>query len=158
MKNKKLNLFLGIVIAVCAIVAIFGFFGDAFADIDDVNAGRGAVYSLMFSFKKHNYNVMPSLIAAFVCVVTATVTALLASFLPGKLATLNFAITAILLIAVGVICLFGKNIFLSAGTVSGATDLDSSKLGLGVGFILPAVFAFIGGALSAYGTYTSLKA
>lgn len=30
MKSKKLNLFLGIVVTLCALVAIFGLFGEAF--------------------------------------------------------------------------------------------------------------------------------
>lgn len=158
MKSKKLNLFLGIVVTLCALVAIFGLFGEAFGKIGNVPAGRGSAYDLIFQYEKHGYNSMPWLIVGFSFLVCGAVTGLLSAFLPVKIGAISFGLTLLLLVASGVIFLFGKDIFLAAGTVSGATDEDTALLSIGTGFILPAVFGFVGGALSLYGAYSSFKA
>lgn len=158
MRNKKLKLFLGIVVALCGIAAIFGLFGNAFGDVNNIPDARGSVFNLMFHASEAGYNDMPLLGTAFGLLIAGSCFALIGAFLPGKIGGIALGITTALLLGGSIILLNTKGIFLNAGTIKGSPIYDADSLSLGLGAILPAVFGIGGSVLGLYGAYTGFKA
>lgn len=158
MRNKQMKRLIGIIMLICSIVAIFGLFGNAFGDVNDIPDARGSIYNLMFHAEDSGYGEMPALTVAFSFLIVAAVLALIGAFFPGKIGGIFLALTSAFLVASAVILFSAKSIFLNAGTLSGAPAFDADSLSLGVGTLLPAIFAILGGVLGLYGTYVSFKA
>ncbi|MCF0113591.1 MAG: hypothetical protein HUJ60_06415 [Bacilli bacterium] len=158
MNEKRLNLILGIAVAVFASIAVFTLFAEAFADIDSLPASRGTIYTLMFDYEAKGYNPMPLFIVGWAFLLAAIAMAFVNMLLPGKLSVIGFAILAILLLGAGIIFCFSKEIFLAAGNVKGASAGDEHLLALGAGPICALIFSFLGAILSGYGAYKALKA
>ena len=158
MRNKKMKLFLGIVVLACALVAIFSLFGNLFADVNSIPDGRGSIFGFIFRAEEMGYNEMPLFTTAFAFFVAASVFALLGGILPGKIGGIVLGVTTLLLLTGAIILLNGKGIFLAAGTITGAPAYDVDDLALGVGAILPSVFAILGSVLGLYGAYLGIKA
>lgn len=158
MRNKKMKLFLGIVVLACALVAIFGLFGNLFADVNSIPDGRGSIFGFIFHAEEMGYNEMPLFTTAFALFIAASVLALLGGLLPGKIGAFALGLTTLLLLGGAIILLNGKGIFLEAGTLSNAPAYDVDDLALGIGAILPSVFAILGSVLGLYGTYLGIKA
>jgi len=156
MRERRLNIFFGIAIAVLAIVGIFCFFAPAFADMGGYPASRGSVFHLMFGYEKApKYNAEPLLIVAFVTMIVGALSALIGGLLPGKLGVVGFGLAAICLIFSGVVCAMGVQIF-KATNPSDAPDMD--KLALGAGYICGIIFNFLPGVLCLYAGYKAFKA
>lgn len=156
MKERRLNIFFGIAVAVLAVVGLFCFFADAFGEIASLPASRGSVYHLMFGYESTpKYNAEPLLIAAFVTMIVGAVAGLIAGFLPGKLGVLGFGIAAICLAFSGIICCLGVQIFKATNP---STSPDMDKLTLGAGYICGIIFSFLPGLLCLYAGYKAFKA
>ena len=158
MRNKHMKRLIGIVMLVCSIVAIFGLFGNAFADVNGIPDTRGSVYTLMFHAEKYGYNEMPALTVAFSFLIVAASLTLIGAFFPGRIGGGILGLSTLFLVAAAIILFLTKSIFLGAATTGGAPIYDEKDLALGVGSLLPAIFAVLGGVLGLYGTYVSFKA
>ena len=156
MKSSKMKLFRGVVVAICAIAAIFGLFGNAFADGKTPDP-HGSIFDLMLHAEQHGYNDMPLFGVAFGFLITGGVFGLVGAFLPRKIGGLSLGIAALFLIGAIVILLNAKEILVSAGTIKDGLEIIDAE-GLGIGVILPTVFGGLGALLGAYGAYVGFKA
>lgn len=154
MNNRKLNIALGLLSSVLAIVSILVLFATAFGDTGDSGASfpssMGSGFDVMFG--SQGYSAVPLLIVAFVLQCVAAVVALIGGILPGKLGLFGFGITALLLVIAGIFWLCGPSSFQAINNVR------AEKITNGTGTILAGVFCFVGALLSAYGGYRNAKA
>jgi|GEM_PF-2323726 len=163
MRNKS-NIFVGIVSAIFAFVATMVLFADMFtATYGGQKYGKeyGTGYQVMFGLEQgKSLNGVPLLVMAFVFLCVAFALLIVAAIMAGKVQGLVFAVSALLLIAAGVLFLFSVSLFDSANKsiidASGTYHVD--ELSLGAAPISCAVFALLGGVLSLYGAYSAFKA
>lgn len=151
--NRKVNAFLGIGVALMAVVAIFVLFSFAFNDSQGLNYDGANVFTAMFGDTSKNLNAVPWLIAAFSFECAAFVTGIFGGILRGKLSALVYGVTLILLVAAGILFLNASNLYLAVNSYSGPDTLS-----LGTGCICTVIFAFVGALLSLYGAYSNFKA
>ncbi len=151
--NRKVNVFLGLAVALMAAVSIFVLFSYAFNDSQGLNFDGASLFTAMFGNTSKELNAVPWLIVAFSFEVAAFVTGLLGGILQGKISALVYGVTLALLVAAGVLFLNSVNLYLAVNPYSGTDTLS-----LGTGAICTVVFAFIGALLSLYGAYSNWKA
>lgn len=154
MNNRKVNIILGLIASVAAIVSVLVLFATAFGASDIVShpSTLGSCFNVMFG--SQNFNAVPMLIVAFSLQVAAIFFMLLGAILPGKLGVGGLGLAAILLVVAGILWLNAPNFFAGVNTVSA----DVEKVVNGTGTILAAVFSFFAAVLGAYGAYRLVKA
>ena len=156
MRNNRLKIILGIATAVIAVVAIMFGFASAFGDIRSYPGSRGTMFQIMFGGR--NYEAVPMMIVAFVFFIVAAVFSLISAFLPGKLGVIGFGLTAILLIAGGVILFFTPNLFAAANSeVISADSLRENPITAGLGVYGMGISAIVGGLAAAYSARVALR-
>ena len=115
MNNKRQKIIFGIASAVIALVAIFFGFANAFSDTNGYNASRGNMFNVMFGQGTTNgYNAVPVMIAGFVFFLVAVFFILVSIFLPGKLGLIGFGLSALLLVAGGIMFFFTSTAWIAA--------------------------------------------
>ncbi len=156
MNNKRFKIILGIATTVIAVVAIMFGFASAFGDFRSYPASRGTMFQVMFGHQ--GYENVPALIVSFVFLIVAAVFALISSFLPGKLGLIGFGLTALLLIAGGVIIFFTPNLFVSANAeIISAESLKENPITAGLGVYGMGIISIVGGVAAAYCARLSIK-
>ena len=154
MNNRKVNIVLGALVSVLAIVSILVLFATAFgaSDYSGNPSTLGSCFDVMFG--KQSFNGIPLLVTAFVLQIVAAVFALFGAILPGKLGSFGFGVTTICLLAAGIMWFLSPSLFLGANTL----NPEAETVVLGTGSILGAIFSLVGGVLGLYGAYRSFKA
>ncbi len=168
MKSKTTNILLGTAILVFAAVAILVLFAAMFNYQDDYGAGWGSGFGVMFGTAQHkSFHPVALLIVAFSVEIVGGLTGIVAAFMERKIALILNIVTAVCLIAGGVLFLCSVPLFLGANSdsIELVKMIDNAKaagspnpLTLGAAPITNAVFAFLGGLLGVYGAYTGLQA
>lgn len=149
--SKKTNIVVGFAIALMTAVAVFVLFANCFsAPVEGSEYGSG--FAVMFGDTSKNFGPIPFLIVAFSLECGAFLTAIIGAFLFGKFQAIAYIITSLLLVAAGVIFLLSVSLFVSVNPLN-----NPEGISLGAAPITSAVFAFIGGALGLFGTYTAIK-
>ena len=151
--NRKVNVLLGLGIALMAAVAVFVLFSYAFNDSQDLNYNGLSVFSAMFGNTDRKLYCVHGLIVAFSLELAGFVFAIVAGIFKGKMSSLLFGLTFIFLLVAGILFLNGVNLYNSVNAYHGADTMT-----LGSGSICTVVFAFVGALLSLYGTYSNWKA
>ena len=151
--NRKVNVFLGLGVALMAAVSIFVLFSYAFNDSQGLNFDGSSVFTAMMGDSTKNLNAVPWLIAAFSFEVVAFVTGLFGEILHGKISSLIYGVTLVLLVAAGILFLNANTLYVAVNPYSGQDTLS-----LGTGCICTVIFAFVGALLSLYGAYSNWKA
>ena len=146
--NRKVNVFLGLGVALMAAVSIFVLFSYAFNDSQGLNFDGSSVFTAMMGDSTKNLNAVPWLIAAF-----SFVTGLFGGILHGKISSLIYGVTLVLLVAAGILFLNANTLYVAVNPYSGQDTLS-----LGTGCICTVIFAFVGALLSLYGAYSNWKA
>lgn len=161
--SKRINALLGTAVAIFTIVAIFVLFAAAFGEEGGTeDAGRGSVFTVMFGLGGLDYDAakvyppIPALIVAFAFLCTAVVTSIASAIASGRIASMIQLVTALLLITAGIIFLCIYPLYKASLPENYAENLRAMDLGAGT--ICAVIFAFMGGALSAYGAYRNFKA
>lgn len=155
MNNRKVNIIIGIISAVAAVVTIFVLFATCFGPSNSVMgypSSFGSCFDVMFG--AHGYSGVPALVTAFVLQIVAAVFLLIGAILPGKLGTFGLGIGALAIVVAGVLWFMAPNLFLSINKV----NPDAEQVVAGVGNILTGVFCLVSGLLGAYGAYRAFKA
>lgn len=155
MNNRKVNIIIGIVAAILAIVSIFTLFATCFGPSDSPASHPstlGSCYDVMFG--KQGFNAVVPLIIAFVLQIVAAVFILIGAFLPGKLGMFGLGIGAIAVVVAGILWLLAPTLFLGVNTMTAEAETVVS----GTGNIVTAILCFVGGVLSLYGAYRAFKA
>ena len=85
MNNRKVNIVLGLLVTVLAIVSVFILFATAFgkSDYSDHPSTLGSCFNVMFG--NQGFEPVPGLIVAFVLQCVAILFALFGTILPGKI-------------------------------------------------------------------------
>lgn len=152
--NRKINIILGLVCSVLAIVAVLFGFGYAFSDaIGDTYYEGLSLFQTIFGSTTYNHSPVGGLIAAFVLQLIAILTAVLAAATQSKLASIFYGVTAILLAVAAILFLNTMNFFNMANP---GQSLPSDEQ-LGFGTVCTVIFSFIPAALCAYGAYSNFK-
>ncbi len=151
--NRKVNVLLGLGVALMAAVAVFVLFSYAFNDSQDLNYNGASVFTAMFGNTDRRIGAVAGLIVAFSFALVGFVLAIAAGVFKGKLSALLFGLTFAFLLAAGILFLNGANLY---NAVNPYTGQDS--ISLGSGSICTVVFAFVGALLSLYGAYSNWKA
>ena len=151
--NRKVNVFLGLGVALMAAVSIFVLFSYAFNDSQGLNFDGSSVFTAMMGDSTKNLNAVPWLIAAFSFEVVAFVTGLFGGIIHGKISSLIYGVTLVLLVAAGILFLNANTLYVAVNPYSGQDTLS-----LGTGCICTVIFAFVGALLSLYGAYSNWKA
>lgn len=149
--NRKVNIALGIIIALCSIVAIFVLFAGAIQGSQGYSE-TGNVFETMFGNTDAELNPVPWLIVAFVFECVGAVTGLTAGIFTGKISSAFYFLTLILLAAAGILFLNTTKLYYAVNAYPGPDTFS-----LGAGPITTAVFAFIGALLALYGGYSNAK-
>ena len=154
MNNRKVNIILGLMATVVAIVSVFVLFATAFgaSDVASHPSTLGSCYDVMFG--KQGLNAVPMLIVAWSLQLAAILFMLIGAILPGKLGTFGLGLGAVLLVVAGIFWLSAPGFFAGVNSISA----DVEKVVNGTGTILGAVFSFLGALLGAYGAYRAFKA
>ena len=154
MNNRKVNMILGLVATVVAIVSVLVLFATAFgaSDVASHPSTLGSCFNVMFG--NQGFNAVPMLIVAFVLQLVAAFFMLIGAILPGKLGMFGLGLAGVCLAVAGVFWLMAPNFFKGANTVSA----DVEAVVNGTGTILAAVFSFLGALLGLYGAYRTFKA
>ena len=151
--NRKVNVLLGLGIALMAAVAVFVLFAYAFNDSQDLNYNGASVFTAMFGNSDRRLGAVPGLIVAFSFELTGFVLAIAAGIFRGKISSLLFALTFAFLLTAGILFLNGVNLYNSVNAYHGADSMS-----LGSGSICTVIFAFVGALLGLYGAYSNWKA
>lgn len=151
--NRKVNVLLGLGVALMAAVAVFVLFSYAFNDTQDLGYNGASVFTAMFGNKDRNLGAVPGLILAFSFELAGFVFGITAGIFKGKLSALLFGLTFAFLLTAGILFLNGVNLYNGVNAYHG---MDS--ISLGSGSICTVVFAFVGALLSLYGAYSNWKA
>lgn len=150
--NKKTSIIIGVAVALLSAIAVLVLFASCFSTDAGFGEEFGTAFTVMFGSTSRGYGAVSMLIVAFSLECLGFVLAIAAPITTGKVRLSLFALTAISLVAAGVIFLFSSQLFRA---VNSTHSLEA--LNLGAAPITSAVFAFLGGALSCYGAYISLK-
>jgi len=78
---------------------------------------------------------------------------LFGGILHGKISSLIYGVTLVLLVAAGILFLNANTLYVAVNPYSGQDTLS-----LGTGCICTVIFAFVGALLSLYGAYSNWKA
>ena len=150
---KKRKTLIGLVATVCAIVAIFTLFADAFSSgVKDYPSSRGNVYQVMFG-NFQGYDAVPGMIVAWVLLLVAALFILVGSFLPSKIGGLTLGIGAIAAVAGSIMFFFAPGMF---EAVVGK-EILIEKPGVGVGIIVSAIFGILAGLIALFGARSAMK-
>lgn len=154
MNNRKVNIVLGLVATVAAIVSILVLFATAFGTSDSAGHASTLGSGFQVMFGQSGFDAVPLLIVAFVLQCVGAFFALVGAILPGKLGAIGLGVTAICLVAAGIMW------FLSPSLFSGINKLsaEAESVVLGTGAILGATFSLLAAVISLYGAYRSFKA
>lgn len=153
--GKKTNLFIGLLTAILAAVAVFVLFSTAFgATADSVPSVRGNLFYVMFGDSDAGYSAVAGLVVAFCLLIVGFLSSLVGAFMPGKLALAPFALSFLSLAAAGVLFIFAPQLYIAANTISPMAE----DITLGTGCICAIVFSFAPALLSLYGSYSAFKA
>ena len=154
MNNRKVNIALGLIVAVLSIVSIFVLFATAFgsSDYSGHPSTLGSCFNIMFG--NQGFDPVPGLIVAFVLQCVAAVFALVGAILPGRLGGINLGVAAICAAVAGVLWLMAPNMFSSVNPITETAE----SVAHGTGTILTAVLCLLSGLLGLYGGYRSFKA
>lgn len=155
--NKKTNLLLGLIVALLAIVGIFVLFSTAFGGDGDNSSVRGSVFYVMLGDSERGYASVGGLISAFALLIVGTMSAIIGGCFNGKLASLVFLFTAVVLAISGVLFAMGPSLYMSANAATVNPDLLDSPITLGTGLICGMVFSFAPAVLALYGAYSTFK-
>lgn len=155
--NKKTNLLLGLVVALLAIVGIFVLFSTAFGGDGDNSSVRGSVFYVMLGDSERGYASVGGLISAFALLIVGTVSAIIGGCFKGKLASLVFLFTAVVLAISGVLFAMGPSLYMSANAGTINPDMLDTPITLGTGLICAMVFSFAPAVLALYGAYSTFK-
>ena len=151
--NRKVNVLLGLGVALMAMVAVFVLFSYAFNDSQDLYYNGASVFTAMFGSKEHELGLVPGLIVAFSFELTGFVLGIASGIFKGKLSALLYGLTFAFLLTAGILFLNGVNLYNAVNAYHGVDTIS-----LGSGSICTVVFAFIGALLSLYGAYSNWKA
>ena len=142
--------------SIFAAVGIFLLFLPMFTN-GEFGAERGNGFDVIFGTAQGGtMNAVPLLIVAFIFECVAIVSAIVAAALVGKAQGIAFGLTALLLIAGGVIFLMSVTLYKDAN--SATISVNADNLTLGAAAISNAVLVFLGGLLGVYGGYKAFKA
>ena len=155
--NRKVNVILGLGIALMAAVAVFVLFSYAFNDSSDLNFNGASVFNAMFGSTDHEINAVPGLIIAFSFELAGFVFAIAAGIFKGKMSSLLFGLTFAFLLTAGILFLNTVNLYMAVNPYAPHTE-GVDVVSLGSGSICTVVFAFVGALLSLYGAYSNWKA
>ncbi|MBE6127516.1 MAG: hypothetical protein E7182_06040 [Erysipelotrichaceae bacterium] len=153
MNNRKVNIVLGILVSVLAIVSVFILFATAFgkSDYSDHPSTLGSCFNVMFG--NQGFEPVPGLIVAFVLQCVAILFALIGTILPGKIGGLSLGIAAASMVGGGILWLLAPSMFSSINPIAAQAETVTH----GTGTILTAVICFLGGLLGLYGGYRAIK-
>ena len=156
MNNRKLSIVIGLLVTALAITAILVCFASAFgADSSGYADTRGNVFQIMFGHQ--GKNAIPMLIVAFVFQCVAILFGLFGALLPGRAGGIALGVTALLLLAAGVIYLFAPGLYQSANAGL-ITPIEGEGINNGSGILLTSIFSIVGAVIGIYGGYRSFKA
>ena len=150
---KKRKTLIGLVAAVCSIVAIFTLFADAFAGVSgEYGSSRGNFYQIMFG-NWQGYDAVPGMIIAWVLLLVAAVVLTLGSFLPSKLGGLVLGVGALVVLAGSIMLFFAPAMFTA---VANTTFIEEAPA-IGVGIIVSAVFGILAALIALFGARSAMK-
>ena len=150
MKSKKT--LIGLFALVCAIVAIFTLFADAFSGVSEYASSRGNVYQVMFG-NFQGYDPVPGIIVAWSLLLAGAFFLLVGVIFPGKIGGIILGGGALFLLAGSIMFFFAPGMFASVAN----RDLSAEPVGLGVGLIVSAIFGIVGALIAFFGARTAMK-
>lgn len=151
--NRKVNVLLGLGVALMSAVAVFVLFSYAFNDTQNLGYNGASVFAAMFGNDSRNLGAVPGLIVGFSFELVGFVFGITAGIFKGKISALLFGLTFAFLLAAGIIFLNGVSLYNGVNAYHGMDTIS-----LGSGSICTVVFAFVGALLSLYGAYSNWKA
>jgi|LAHS01.1.fsa_nt_gb hypothetical protein len=152
MKTNQTSKIIAGLIALFTMVGFFTMFAPAFASSPSASV-NGNIFAVTFGNSDRNIPVIPLFIVAFSLLIAAFLFSFGGFILSKKNAILLYGIEFVFTLAVGVIFLFGVQIF---DGVHGANTLENlNEAGLGAGSICVIVFSFISAALALIGCYSN---
>ena len=152
---KKTKMLIGLVAAICAIVAIFTLFAAAFGGVNNYPSSRGNVYQIMFG-NYQGYDAIPGLIAAWALLLAGAFSLLIGAFLPSKLGGLVLGIGALVTLAAAIMFFFGPQFYLAV--INNGQPVAEENPVLGYGLIFSAIFAILGSVMGLFAARTAFKA
>ena len=156
MDNRKVNIILGLIAALSAVISVFILFATAFGPSDAASnpSTLGSCFDVAFGTSQTGLNAVPALIVAFVLQLVAVVFGLIGALLPSKAGGIALAIGALSIAVAGVFWIISPGLFRSANP---SITPASENVVLGTGTILAAVFCFLSTLLGLYGASRAFK-
>jgi hypothetical protein len=150
--SKKTNIIVGLVAALFIAVAIFVLFANCFSTPAGYGGEFGSAFKVMFGSQDNSYGAVPLLIVAFSLYCAAFLAAIVGAFCFGKVQTIVYALTALMVIGAGVIFLLSVSLFRAVNPTHSPEGIT-----LGAAPITSSVFAFLAGVLALFGAYKAVK-
>ena len=148
---KKRKTLIGLVADICAIVAIFTLFADAFGGVGDYPSSRGNVYQVMFGYQ--GVDAIPGLIVAWVLLLVAILVILFGCFLPSKIGGLTLGVGAVICLAGSIMLFFVPQMFASVANKVMIEEVPT----IGVGLIVSAIFGILAAVIALFGARSAMK-
>jgi hypothetical protein len=150
--SKKTNIIVGLVAALFIAVAIFVLFANCFATPAGYGGEFGSAFKVMFGSQDNAYRAVPLLIVAFSLYCAGFLAAFVGAFCFGKVQTIVYLLTALMVIGAGVIFLLSVSLFRAVNPTN-----STEAITLGAAPITSSVFAFLAGVLALFGAYKAFR-